>query len=78
MISRAETPKKMTDNTPANNPYETGLPQTPANYAALTPLGFLARTAGVYPERTSVGAGEKGCRQGRHGLHYRAKRAGHL
>jgi fatty-acyl-CoA synthase len=54
MISRAETPKKMTDNTPANNPYETGLPQTPANYAALTPLGFLARTAGVYPERTSV------------------------
>ena len=36
------------------NPYEDQLPQTPANYASLTPLGFLARTAGVYPDHPSV------------------------
>ena len=37
-----------------DNPYETDLPRTPANYAPLTPLSFLARTAGVYPEHTSI------------------------
>ena len=36
------------------NSYEDGLPQTAANYAPLTPLGFLARTAGVYPDHLSV------------------------
>ena len=37
-----------------SNPYEEGLGQTPANYAPLTPLGFLARTASVYPDHTAV------------------------
>ena len=30
--------------------YETGLGKTPANFEALTPLSFLARTASVYPD----------------------------
>jgi len=44
----------MTDNSATTNPYEDGLPQIPANYTPLSPLSFLARTAGVYPERTAV------------------------
>jgi len=34
--------------------YEQGLPRTPANHVPLTPLSFIARTAAVYPGRTSV------------------------
>jgi len=48
----------MTDTTPAGNPYEVGLPRTPANYAPLSPLGFLARSAAVYPERCAVVHGD--------------------
>jgi fatty-acyl-CoA synthase len=36
-----------------SNPYE-ALPRVAANYAALTPISFLIRTALVYPERTAV------------------------
>ncbi len=31
------------------NQYVTGLDKTSANFVALTPLSFLARTAAVYP-----------------------------
>ncbi len=48
----------MTDKKSSANPYEEGLAQTPANFAPLTPLSFLARTAGVYPEHTAVIHGE--------------------
>ena len=48
----------MPDKKSATNPYEDGLPQNPANYAPLTPLSFLARTASVYPERTAVVHGD--------------------
>ncbi len=48
----------MSDKLSQANPYEQGLEQTPANYAPLSPLSFLARTAGVYPEHTSVVHGE--------------------
>ena len=48
----------MTNETRAANPYEDGLPRTAANFAPLTPLIFLARTAEVYPERPSVIHGE--------------------
>ncbi len=41
----------MADDTARRNPYETGLEQNAANHVALTPLGFLARAAHVYPER---------------------------
>ena len=36
------------------NPYETDLDRNAANYAPLTPLSFLPRTAAVYPSRTAV------------------------
>ncbi len=48
----------MTNETRAANPYEDGLPRTAANFAPLTPLIFLARTAEVYPEHPSVVHGE--------------------
>src|SRR5437879_4444543 len=34
--------------------YSIGLDKTPANYVALTPLSFLARTAAVYPDHAST------------------------
>jgi fatty-acyl-CoA synthase len=36
------------------NQYEVGLDKTQANFVALTPLSFLARTAGVYPDHIST------------------------
>ncbi len=36
------------------DPYSTGLERNAANYAALTPLSFIARAAQVYPRRTAV------------------------
>ena len=38
---------------------ETGLDRNPANYAPLTPLSFLARTAAIYPERLAVVHGDR-------------------
>ncbi len=35
------------------------LPKTPANFAALTPLSMLARTAAVYPNRLAVVHGDR-------------------
>lgn len=39
--------------------YETGLDQTRANYAPLSPLSFLKRTKSVYPDHVSVIHGKK-------------------
>src|ERR1700732_4020709 len=36
------------------NQYEVGLDKTPANFVALTPLSFLARTAAIYPDHISA------------------------
>src|SRR5579872_6031324 len=36
------------------NQYDAGLEKTPANYVALTPLSFLARSAAVYPDLVST------------------------
>ncbi|MEE8247615.1 MAG: AMP-binding protein, partial [Alphaproteobacteria bacterium] len=36
------------------NPFEHGLDKGPANYAPLTPLSFLERSAAVYPDKTAV------------------------
>ena len=36
------------------NQYNIGLDKTPANYVALTPLSFLARSAAVYPDHVST------------------------
>ncbi|HEY1059526.1 MAG TPA: acyl-CoA synthetase [Limnobacter sp.] len=37
-----------------SNPFELGLDANPANFVALSPLSFLARTAKVYPHRVSI------------------------
>ncbi len=34
--------------------FDQDLPQTDANYSSLSPVDFIARTAGVYPEHTAV------------------------
>jgi fatty-acyl-CoA synthase len=40
--------------TKAPNPYEIGLDKGPANFVPLSPVGFLLRTAAVYPDRPAV------------------------
>ncbi|MCX7961679.1 MAG: acyl-CoA synthetase [Burkholderiales bacterium] len=40
--------------TAATSPYDRDLDRNPANYVPLTPLGFIERTAAVYPKRTAV------------------------
>ena len=50
----------MSDRAPRRgNPYDDGLDRNGANFAALTPLSFLKRTAAVYPDRISVAYGER-------------------
>ena len=41
------------------NPYESGLAKNAANYAPLSPLSLLARTAYTYPQRAAVIHGER-------------------
>ncbi|MEM1344326.1 MAG: AMP-binding protein, partial [Pseudomonadota bacterium] len=43
----------MTD-THSHGPYSQGLDRRPANFQPLSPLGALARSAVVYPERTAI------------------------
>ena len=45
--------------TDTTNPYETGLDANPANYVPLSPLGFIARAASVYPEHASIIHGDR-------------------
>jgi fatty-acyl-CoA synthase len=37
-----------------DNPYNTGLDRTPANFQPLTPLSFLERAASVFPDHTAM------------------------
>jgi fatty-acyl-CoA synthase len=41
------------------NPYETDLDRNAANYVPLTPLSFLPRTAGTFPEHAAVVHGDR-------------------
>jgi fatty-acyl-CoA synthase len=41
------------------NPFDTGLDRNAANYAPLTPVAFLRRSADVYPEKVAVIHGER-------------------
>jgi fatty-acyl-CoA synthase len=41
------------------NPYDIGLDKNAANYVPLTPIGFLVRSASVYPNRLAVAHGER-------------------
>ncbi|MDJ0948913.1 MAG: acyl-CoA synthetase [Alphaproteobacteria bacterium] len=43
----------------AQSPYDQFLDRTPANYAPLTPLHFIERSAAVYPDRTAVIHGDR-------------------
>jgi fatty-acyl-CoA synthase len=43
----------------AAHPYETGLDKNAANYVPLSPIGFLLRSASVYPDRLAVAYGER-------------------
>jgi fatty-acyl-CoA synthase len=43
---------------PTTSIYEQDLPRTEANFAALTPLSFIERTAAVYPDRLAIIHGE--------------------
>src|SRR6202007_1185619 len=46
--------------TPGNtNPYEIGLEKNAANFVPLSPIGFLLRSAAVYPQRLSVIHGDR-------------------
>src|ERR1700743_1739080 len=38
----------------AQTPYDVGVEKPPANFVALSPLSFLARTAAIYPNHTSA------------------------
>ena len=38
----------------AKTPYDIDLDRNPANYQPLTPLGFLERAAGVFPQHTAI------------------------
>jgi len=44
--------------TPTDTPYDLGLDRNPANHQPLTPLGFLARAAGVFPQHTAIVHGQ--------------------
>ena len=41
------------------NPYDTGLDRNAANYVPLSPLGFIARAAAIYPDRLAVVHGKR-------------------
>lgn len=45
--------------TTSASPYSIGLEKTPANFAALSPLSFLAKAAAVYPERIALIHGQR-------------------
>ena len=38
----------------SKSPYDTDLDKTPANFQALTPLTFLDRAAGIFPDHTAI------------------------
>ena len=42
-----------------SNPYATGLDKNAANFVPLSPIGFLRRTAAIYPQRTAIVHGER-------------------
>jgi fatty-acyl-CoA synthase len=42
-----------------DNPYEIGLDKNAANFVPLTPIGFLLRSAAIYPDRLAVSHGAR-------------------
>ncbi len=46
------------NNSSSCDPYSSGLEKNAANFVTLSPVGFIARTAEVYPEHTAIIYGE--------------------
>jgi fatty-acyl-CoA synthase len=55
-VARVPAPRPAPHKAPpqSHNIYERDLDKTAANYAALTPLQFIERTASVYPDRPAI------------------------
>ena len=55
-VARLAAPRPVSHKTAlaAQNIYERDLDKTAANYAALTPLQFIERTASVYPDHVAL------------------------
>ncbi len=60
-VTRLAAPRPVSHKTAlaAHNIYERDLDRTPANYAALTPLQFIERTASVYPDHLALIHGQR-------------------
>jgi fatty-acyl-CoA synthase len=60
-VTRLAPPRPVSHKTAlaAHNIYERDLDRTPANFAALTPLQFIERTASVYPDHVALIHGER-------------------
>lgn len=60
-VTRLAAPRPVSHKTAlaAQNIYERDLDRTQANYAALTPLQFIERTASVYPDHVALIHGER-------------------
>ena len=60
-VTRLTSPRPVSHKTvlAAHNIYERDLDKTPANFAALTPLQFIERTASVYPDYVALIHGER-------------------
>ena len=43
----------------SHSPFDTGLDKGAANYTALSPLGFLKRSALVFPDKTAIIYGDR-------------------
>src|SRR5262249_8411302 len=56
---RTARPSSCPTPMPRPSTYDRDLDRTPANFAPLTPLSLIARTAYTYPERTSVVHGDR-------------------
>jgi len=60
-VTRLAAPRPVSHKTvlAAHNIYERDLDKTPANFAALTPLQFIERTASVYPDHVALIHGQR-------------------
>ncbi len=58
-VKRLAAPRPATVPRASKNAYETGLDKNAANYAPLTPLTFLERSAATFPDHPAVVHGER-------------------
>jgi fatty-acyl-CoA synthase len=58
-VSGRRTPGRRRASAKGGTPYDVGLDRRAANYVPLTPISFLARSAGVYPDKPAVIHGER-------------------